>query len=360
MKRSAATTWRKNPRGAWRARGVALWLTVLSGTLLVVGCSGVASTSAPASTASVHGVATFAPAPAFDPSVGAPLPNDRLVTAYGILGGSPPNGPASTLDMLTSFYPQLQQLGQQYAALDPTHPVKLGIDLVINSIQYCSQFPTYCSSWPADDQMVQGYIDFCQAHNMLLFFDVQLGTEPVQDAITKHLLTYLQKYSFVELELDTEFHWPNTAEGYARAAAYPNYQGSMAASEINWTINELAQISMTQHLPRKVLVTDQWYAGVFDPIFVGSSDAASQKNQIKTNPNVSLVLQSDGFGGYDNKIGDYQAFVQQDLLEYGGYKLFYSYPGSNSYDIDYNGVAQVQSPQAVMQLFPQPLFLSYQ
>ena len=49
------------------------------------------------------------------------------------------------------------------------------------------------------------------------------------------------------------------------------------------------------------------------------------KTRSRSIPNVSLVLQSDGFGAYGNKLGDYQVFVQQDMLEYGGYKLFFSY-----------------------------------
>jgi hypothetical protein len=85
------------------------------------------------------------------------------------------------------------------------------------------------------------------------------------------------------------------------------------------------------------------------------------KDKIRAIPNVSLVLQSDGFGGYDNKLGDYQVFVQQDMLEYGGYKLFYYYSsGSTAYDFDTVGNKQVQSPQQIMQIFPEPLFISYQ
>ena len=58
---------------------------------------------------------------------------------------------------------------------------------------------------------MQAYIDFCQQHNLLLFFDLQLGTEPVKDAVMNHVLTYLEKYPFVELALDTEFHFPNNS-----------------------------------------------------------------------------------------------------------------------------------------------------
>ena len=354
----------RRPRGArrrWQARTATAVLSLVCAlTLLLAGCSGSSSAGGPSATKPAGHIPTLTvlnPHP-FDPSAGAPLPNDRIVAAYGIVGGVQVNGPASTLDLLNAYLPQLQQLGQQYAALDPVHPVKLALDLVVNSIQPCSYFPKYCSSWP-DDATMQAYADFCQQHNLLLFFDVQLGVEPVADAVTNHLLPYLEKYPFAELELDTEFHFPNTPQGYADMAGYPCCEGAMDASEINWAIDQLAQISTQYQLPRKVLVIDQWYPGVFST-YVAASDAASNKNKIHPSPGVSLVLQSDGFGYYGNKLGDYQAFVQQDLLEYGGYKLFYQYPGSTSYDVDYNGVVRVQTPKEVMQLFPQPLFISYQ
>ena len=320
---------------------------VLCLLLVLAGCG--TYTSVPAAKGASQGLAVSQSTAAFDPSVGAPLPDYRIVAAYGIVGGVDFNGPASTLDALNSFYPQLQQLGNQYAALDPIHPVKLAIDLVVNGIQPCSEFPKYCSSW-TDDATMQTYIQYCQQHNLLLFFDLQLGTETVQDAVTNHVLTYLEKYPFVELALDTEFHFPNTPQGYADAAGYPCCLGWMDASEVNWALGEMAQISLKYHLPRKVVLVHQWNPAVLP-----------DKDKIQTNPDASLVLQSDGFGGYENKLGDYQAFVQQDLLEYGGYKLFFDYSdGSTAYDFDDNGDKQVQTPQEIMQLFPQPLFISYQ
>jgi hypothetical protein len=314
--------------------------------LILTSC---ATPSPPAASAKgvTVGLAGSQSASVFDPSVGAPLPNDRIVAIYGIVGGVDFNGPASTLSMLSNYLPQLQQLGQQYAALDPTHPVKLAVDLVVNVIQPCSAYPQYCSSW-IDSGTMQQYIDFCQQHNLLLFFDMQLGTEPVKDAVMNHVLTYLEKYPFVELALDTEFHFPNTPAGYADAAGYPCCLGWMNASEINWAEGELAQISLQYHLPRKVVLVHQWNPAVLP-----------DKNNIKINPGVSLVLQSDGFGAYGNKLGDYQVFVQQDMLEYGGYKLFFHY-ASGAYDYDAGGNPQVQSPQEILQIFPQPLFISYQ
>ena len=331
-------------RRIWRSRSITAIGVVACLAVLLVGCSanGGGPSSGPSSKLAGISVANAQATQTFDPSVGAPLPNYRIVAAYGIDGGSQVNGPASSLDMLNAFLPQLQQLGNQYAALDPTHPVKLGVDLVVNSIQPCSAFPKWCSSF-AFDSDIQAYIAFCKQHNMLLFLDLQLGTEPVEDAVMNHMLPYLENNSFVELALDTEFHFPNTPQGYADAAGYPCCLGWMNASEINWAIGELAQISLQKHLPRKVLIVHEWNSAVLP-----------DKNNIHINPDVSLVLQSDGFGYVPNKLGDYQYFVQQDLLEYGGYKLFFTYPGGTSYD------SPLQSPSDVMSIFPQPLFISYQ
>jgi hypothetical protein len=330
---------------AGRLRLAALCALALCPLILVAGCSNPlgSPTSSQASSGAVPTRVAVSPtATPFDPAVGAPLPDNRIVAAYGIVGGSPPNGPASTLDMLNSYLPQLQQLGQQYAALDPTHPVKLGIDLVVNVIQPCSAFPKYCASF-ADDATMQAYVDFCQQHNLLLFFDLQLGTEPVPDAVLNHLKPFLEKYPFTELALDTEFHFPNTPDGYAMAAGYPCCLGWMDATEINWAIHLLAQIAEEQHLPRKVLVVHQW-----DPSVI------QHKDQVQLDPNVSVVLQTDGWGGTDNKLGDYQVFVQRQLLEYGGYKLFLPHDGDAQFD------TPLQTPQQVMAIFPQPLFISYQ
>lgn len=278
----------------------------------------------------------------FDPSRGAPLPSHRIIAVYGIIYGAEGNGFASTLPMLNGYLPQLTQLGRQYAALDPTHGVEPAVDLVVNPLKPCSEAPNWCSFWPPAATM-QAYVRFCRQHHLLLFFDLQLGTEPVQDAIMHHLLPYLERYRFAEVALDTEFHFPNTAAGYADAQNYPCCLGWMDASEINWVEAELASISRREHLPRKVLVIHQW-----DPSVIHNKD------QIRLNPDVSLVVQSDGWGATYYKLNNYTRFVQQSPVEYGGYKIFLPHVGDTEFDVP------VQTPQQVLQLFPQPLFVSYQ
>jgi hypothetical protein len=331
------------PAARW-ARLVALVASLLCLAVLLASCDLIPSTTtsalkSPSATTAPPATPTAVP---FDPAVGAPLPTHRIVAAYGIVGGGPANGPASSLELLDGWLPQLQQLGNQYAALDPTHPVMLGIDLVVNVIQPCGPYPQWCASW-ADDATIQAYIAYCQQHHLLLFFDLQLATEPVADAVNAHLLPYLAKYPFTELALDTEFHFPNTSAGFADAAGYPCCLGWMNADEINWAIGALAHIAVANHLPRKILIVHQWTPPVLP-----------DKDQVRRDPNTSVVLQSDGWGGTENKLGDYQQFVQQDLLEYGGYKLFMPHDGDTQ--VDY----PLQAPEAVMRVFPQPLFISYQ
>ncbi|HEX6122894.1 MAG TPA: hypothetical protein VFY89_07030 [Ktedonobacterales bacterium] len=366
---------KRRPRArGWRAWAGSRVLLVGMLALLLVGCAGElgSGSGSPVGVAVKLGTSDRPAEAPFDPNVDAPLPNNRIITAYGIFGGVVFNGPASHMNTMLDYLPKMQKLAQQFYAADPTHPVKLGIDIVVNVLQPCSYFPEYCTSWaPLHDKdnqdsncdpkqdfcSIDGYIKFCQEHDLLLFFDLQLGTEPVKHAVETYLLDYLQKYPFTELALDTEFHFPNTPQGRSEAYAYPNYTGQMPASEINWASNELAQISLKNHLPRKVLLVHEFISYVLP-----------DKDKIQVNPNVSLVLQADGFGGYQDKLTKYQVFVQQQLIQYGGYKLFYYYtenpncPGVFcATDFDENGTPGPPTPKSLLQnLFPQPLFFSYE
>ncbi len=69
------------------------------------------------------------PTPTFDPALGAVLPTYRIVAFYAVPFAEP-TGPAyePTDNMLAT----LKKQGTAYEQLDPTHPVQLGIDLVVS------------------------------------------------------------------------------------------------------------------------------------------------------------------------------------------------------------------------------------
>ncbi len=303
--------------------------TILILTITIV-FSGVIVAASPESAnlvPTVTSTPTLTPTPTFDPALNAPLPDHRLVLFYGI-PGAPTVGPAyaPTQQLLT----QMQQYAKIWNAADPSKPVMLGLDLVVD---VADVFPgpggTY--SHLVDPGTIQSFIDFCGQNNLLLFLDLQFGRSPVKTIVTE-MEPYLEKYPFVSIAIDTEFHFPPNY-------GVPDYNlGWVDASDINWTIQTLHTIVAQYHVPRKVLIVHQWNPAVI-----------TNKSKIITDPYVSLVLHSDGFGTPQEKLADYQLFVTQQLLQYGGLKLFF------------NLDTVLLTPQQVLSTYtPAPLVISYQ
>ncbi len=282
-----------------------------------------------------------APVPvSFDPSQNAPLPNNRLILFYGIAdSGLDFNGPASLRPF--TFLPHLQALGRAYTKADPAHPARVGVDVVVNIADRCQNAVfTPCSHFvPAS--VIQSYIDYCQAHNLYLFLDLQFGRASVRDVVSQ-VLPYLQRYPFVELALDTEFHF------YTPDFGVPSLDlGYVDAFDINWVINQLAQIPMRYHVPRKVLMIHQWFEG-----------AIHHKEAITITPLVSVVVHPDGFGSFSDKLWSYHHFVKSEPVQYGGMGLFLHHADCPSAGCAVD--TPQWSPQQVLSLTPAPLVVTYE
>ncbi len=335
--------------GAFGIMAVLMAIALVS--IILVNPSSAAATPTPASTVTLTALTTPTLAPTatgippggFDPGAGAPLPDGRIVTFSGVAGGDEITGPASSLPISAPGGVSLQQIGKQYATADPHHPVRLGLDVVVNAFKDCYHHPTdfpTCTS-TASPTVIQSYIDYAQQNNLLLFLNVQLGTMPVADMVTQ-LMPYL-RHPFVELELDSAFHFP---PDYIPDQIFTHdnncncevpLQGHLDAGEINWTIDQLAQLALQYHIPRKVLVVDQSAAG-----------AVTNVSKIKANPYVTIVQQMDGTGGSAVETANYGQFVADQLIQYGGFKLFFT-------------DTPLLTPQQVLSsLKPAPLFVSYQ
>jgi len=330
---------------------MAILTAIVLVSIFFVSPSSAAATPTPTITPTMSPTATASSSGLFDPSVGAPLPAGRIITFYGVTGGGEVNGPASSLPLTAPNGVSLQQIGQQYATADPHHPVKLGLDVAVNIFEDCyhnpKAFPTCTST--ADPSIIQNYINYAQQNNLLLFLNVQLGTMTVANMVTQ-LMPYL-RYPFVELELDTAFHFPPDLTP-SQIFTHDNgcdcmvpTQGHMDAGEINWAIDQLAQLVLQYHIPSKVLVFDQPVTG-----------AITNVQKIKANPYVSIVQQMDGSGGNDVKTANYGQFVSNQLIQYGGFKLFFTYKESTCCTD-----TPLMTPQQVLSsLNPAPLFISYQ
>ncbi|WP_126600153.1 hypothetical protein [Dictyobacter aurantiacus] len=292
---------------------------------------------------------TPTPTPAFDPNLNAILPTHRIVAFYAIPGAAA-TGPAYQLsaDMLA----HLKAQGAEYERLDPSHPVQLGIDLVV-SIPDGFPGPDNTYSHHLDSDTIQQYIDFCKTNNLLLFLDLNFGWSPVMPEVN-YFLPYLEKYSFVHMAVDPEWMFP-------RHDGIPGTNlSNVRASDLNPIIEAVAAIPMKYHVPRKILVIHQYRPsgdGTATPNDAGKAEIAD-KRDIIIDPRVDTVIHVDSVGGYPGDHGDkmrqYHEWVHDDLqayhnFDYGGFKLFYNIESKTS----------VMTPAEVLSMQPAPLVVTY-
>ena len=289
------------------------------------------------------------PTPTFDPALGAVLPTYRIVAFYAVPFAEP-TGPAyePTDNMLAT----LKKQGTAYEQLDPTHPVQLGIDLVV-SVPDAYPGPQGTYSHHVDAGTIQSYIDFCSKNNLLLFLDLNFGQAPIMKEVT-FFLPYLAKYAFVHMAIDPEWMFP-------RRDGIPGVNlSNVRSSDLNPIIKAMAAIPMKDHVPRKILIIHQYRPdgdGLKNPYDAGQAEIAD-KGKLLFDPRVDVVIHVDSVGGYRGDIQDkrfqYNEWVQQDMRKYhnflyGGFKLFYQHEAK----------VRLMTPKEVLSLNPAPLVVTY-
>ena len=75
--------------------------------------------------------------------------------------------------------------------------------------------------------------------------------------------------------------------------------------------------------------------------------------EIKTMPEVQIVMNMDGWGDQAHKLATYQQFIYSEPVQFTGFKLFYKndflVPGSS-----------MLTPTQLMKLNPEPIYIQYQ
>jgi hypothetical protein len=229
------------------------------------------------------------------------LPLNRLVVYYGnpFSAAMGPIGAYSDNDLLA----RLQEQAQVYAQLDPAHPVIPALDYVTPVAQ---GGPTADGTWRArmPDDSIEHYRQLANSNHMLFFMDMQVAHSSVQDEVNAEW-PFLEQPG-VDLALDPEFDMP---PGTTPGVEF----GRMTATEINWVIDKLSDLVQTQHLPPKILIIHQFRESMLP-----------DWQKIRVKPGVEIVTSVDGFGTPGEKIDDYRIFDKDQLIEYPGFKLFYT------------------------------------
>lgn len=253
------------------------------------------------------------------------FPTYRVLSYYGF-PGEVNMGVLGEYDMQT-LLEKLKAQAAEYEAVDD-RPYQLAFEVIASVAQ----------QWEGEDgdylayigkDMLQEYIDFTAANDLLLILDVQFGHKTVQEEVAA-MEPYL-KYPHVQLALDPEFA---VGEGEVPGTVI----GEIDAADINYAQNELARIAAENGLPPKLLIVHQFHY-----------DSITNREQIATVPGVQFVLEVDGFGTPDEKRSTFAVLAGDHLFDFHGFKLWYN--GQDD---------PIMTPQDVLNLDPQPDLIIYQ
>jgi hypothetical protein len=168
--------------------------------------------------------------------------------------------------------------------------------------------------------------------NAIVFLDIQVGLSTLQQEIPQ-LETYL-KMPNVHLGVDPEFSMKG---GQAPGKVI----GTLDAADINYATEYLAKLVKDNNLSPKILVVHRFTKGM-----------VTNYLQIKTRPEVQIVMDMDGWGHPDLKYSSYKLYIHKEPVQFTGFKLFYKN------DLRNNG--RLLTPQELLALKPQPVYIQYQ
>lgn len=177
-------------------------------------------------------------------------------------------------------------------------------------------------------------LELAKRINALIFLDIQVGQSTLQKEIPE-LDSFLAMPN-VHLAVDPEFSM--------KTGKKPGtIIGTFDAEDINYATAHLQKLVKKNNIPPKILVVHRFTKGMI----------TNYKN-IKTHPEVQIVMDMDGWGFPAKKVNSYKLAVGSEPVEFTGFKLFYKN------DIKTPPWTKIMSPQDVLKLYPKPLYIQYQ
>lgn len=260
---------------------------------------------------------------------GSILPEHRIVAYYGnlyskrmgVLGEYPP-------DIMLG---KLKQVVREWQDADPSKKVIPALQLITVSAQGSpGKDGKYRLRMPFS--MVDNVLSMAEKINALVILDFQVGKSTVEAEVPRYE-KYLQMPN-VELAIDPEFSMKtNRTPG--------TIIGTLSAGDINFCVNYLKDLVDKYHLPPKVLVIHRF-----------TQNMVTDYRDIHLCSQVQIVMDMDGWGHQALKKDTYQRYIYSQPVEYTGFKLFYKNDNKNG--------ARMMTPEEVLQLYPQPLYIQYQ
>jgi hypothetical protein len=264
------------------------------------------------------------------PVAGAILPFKRIVAYYGnlyskkmgILGEYPPD------EMLRRLNVEVKK----WEAADTAMPVQPALHYICVTAQGSpGKDAKYRARMPF--KQIDSVLHMAARINAIVFLDVQVGFSNVESEIPQ-LEKYL-KMPQVNLGIDPEFAMkPGKRIG--------KNIGTMDAGDVNFCANYLSKLVKANNLPPKILVVHRF-----------THPMITNYRQIVLHPEVQMVMDMDGWGDPILKQGSYKDHISHEPVEFTGFKLFYKNDIKNKPN-------HMMTPQEVLRLKPQPVYIQYQ
>jgi hypothetical protein len=263
------------------------------------------------------------------PSAGAIFPFNRVIAFYGNLYSTRMGilGELPRAQMLK----KLQEEVAAWQAADPATPVTPALHYIAVTAQGApGKNGKYRLRMPF--HQIDSVLSMAKEINALVFIDVQVGLSTLQEEIPQ-FEQYL-KMPNVHLGIDPEFSMKG-------GEAPGKVIGTFDAADINYTTNYLADLAKANNLPPKILVVHRF-----------TQRMVTNYKQIKTQPEVQIVMDMDGWGYPGKKMTTYKEFIYKEPVQFTGFKLFYKN--------DLRDNSRIMTPQEVLKQKPQPLYIQYQ
>jgi hypothetical protein len=264
-----------------------------------------------------------------EPPAGAILPYKRIIAFYGNLysKGMGILGELPKKEMLE----KLQEEAKQWEEADTVMEVQPALHYIAVTAQASpGKGNKYRLRMPF--HQIDSVLKMAEQINAIVFLDIQVGLSTLEDEIPQ-LEKYL-KLPNVHLGIDPEF----SMKGGQKPGSVI---GSFDAADINYAAEYLQKIVKENNLSPKILVVHRFTQGMI-----------KNYKQIKTMPEVQLVMHMDGWGFPAKKINTYKQFIYREPVEYTGFKLFYKN--------DTKGNGRLLTPKELIKLKPQPVYIQYQ
>ena len=267
------------------------------------------------------------------PLPGALLPFNRIVAYYGNLFSNRMGalGKWPKDEMI----PKLLAEVKKWNDIDSTIPAIPALHYIAVTAQGA---PGKDGKWRTrmPHSEIDKILEWAKEINAQVFIDVQVGLSDVQTEVP--LFEKYLSMPNVHFGIDPEFAMK--AKGNKKPGSVI---GSLDATDLNWISDYLAGLVRKNNLPPKIFMIHRFTKGM-----------VTNYDKIKLHPELQIVMDMDGWGPPDLKKGTYRYWIQEQPVQFTGFKLFYVN------DTEKSGLKEMMRYEEIMNLRPRPVYIQYQ